>query len=134
MTTNTMSEAIRLQIREFQVQFNTGTPRNYTPDNLNDFKEMLRIYGRGIIHSITFYFYDNNHQFHNLILQNAGQNDRFVVEFFHYYDSNFQRVEQNRNQQHSDFVGVMNLLGSRQIIQSRLVPFIINPFHQLQMS
>jgi hypothetical protein len=134
MTTNTMSQATHLQIREFQVQFNIGTPRNYTTENINEFEEMLRIYGRGIIHSITFYYYDNNYQFHNLILQNAGQNDRFVVEFFHYYDSNFQRVEQNRNQQHNDFVSVMNLLSSRQIIQSRFIPFIINPFQQIQMN
>ena len=134
MTTNTMSQATHLQVRELQVQFNIGSPRNYTPDNLNDFEEMLRIYGRGIIYSITFYFYDNSHQFHNLILKNAGYNDRFVVEFFHSYNSNFQRIEISRDQQHNDFVGVMNLLTSRQIIQSRLVPFIINPFNQSQMT
>jgi hypothetical protein len=140
MTTNNMSnfqantQVNPLQVREFRVQFNIGQPRNYTIDNIHDLNEMIRIYGRGIIQSITFYFYDNQHQFHNLILQNAGHNDRFVVEFFHYYDSHFRRLEQSREQQHYDFVSIMNVLTSQQILQSRLVPFIINPFHQIQMS
>jgi hypothetical protein len=95
---------------------------------MDDFDEIVRVYGLGIIHSITFYFYDNDNQFHNIILQNTGHNNMFVVEFFHYYNSNYQRVEQNRSQQRNDFQSVMNVLSSRQHLQTRFIPYIIHPF------
>jgi hypothetical protein len=117
-----------LQIREFYVHLNVGQPRHYTVDNMDDFDEIVRVYGLGIIHSITFYFYDNDNQFHNIILQNTGHNNMFVVEFFHYYNSNYQRVEQNRSQQRNDFQSVMNVLSSRQHLQTRFIPYIIHPF------
>jgi hypothetical protein len=132
---NNMNLANPLQIRDFHIKFNNiNQTRDYTIENIQELEEIIRVYGRKIIYSITFYFYDNIHQYHNLTFQNTGYDDKFVTEFFHYYNTNYHRIELNRDQQYNDFVAVMNILNSKQILQSRFIPYIINPFHQPQMT
>lgn len=130
MASNILSSSESLQIHEFYVHLNNGQHINYNIDNINELDNIIRIYGRKIINSITFYFYDNKHQFHNLILKNIN-NDRFIVEFFHYYNSESLRFELIRDQQYNDFTNVMNVLYSTQNLQSLLIPYIINPFETI---
>jgi hypothetical protein len=125
-----LSSSESLQIRDFYIHLNNGQHINYNIDNINELDNIIRIYGRTIIYSITFYFYDNKHQFHNLIIKNIN-NDRFIVEFFHYYNSQSIRFELNRDQQYNDFTNVMNVLYSTQNLQSLFIPYIINPFETI---
>lgn len=131
MVTNmsTPGHAQHFQLREYQVQYNLGQTRIYSIDQINELDEMIRIYGRGIISSIKFLFHNNQHPFYYLILRNTGQNDKFVVEFYHYYNQYIERVEMSREQRQADFNIIMSLLSSTQNLNSRLVSFIINPFY-----
>lgn len=126
------SSAQHFQLREFQVQYNLGQTRIYSIDQINELDEMIRIYGRAIISSIKFLFHNNQHPFYYLILRNTGHNDRYVVEFYHYYNQYFERVEMSREQRQADFNIVSSLLSSRPNLDTRLVNFIIQPFYPQQ--
>ena len=58
-----------LQIITFQVRLNTGRIINEPIENIQELSNIIRLYGLGIIAKISFYFRDNRHQFHNLILR-----------------------------------------------------------------
>ncbi len=122
------------QLRDFQVRFTLEQTRTYSIEQINELDEMIRIYGRGIISYITFFFHNNNnqHKFHNITLRNSGYDDKFVVEFYHYYNQRFDRIELSREEQVSDFTSVMNCLNSSQNLNSRLGQYIVNPFHHPQ--
>ena len=121
------------QLRDFQINFVNGQIRNEHIENIHELDEIIRIYGRNIISSITFYFHNGHHNNYYLILRNTGQNDKFVVEFYHYYNKYFQRVEITREEQQYDIFSVTNYLNSRQNLNTRLVQFIIDPFYIPQM-
>jgi hypothetical protein len=123
-----MNSHYSLQLRDFEIRFSNGQSRNDPIESISELDEIIRIYGRGIIAKITFYFHDSSHKFHSLILQNSENNDRFVVEFYHYYNNEFQRVELSREQQESDFVTVLDCLKKCRNLNSQLEPFIIKPF------
>lgn len=123
-----------LQLRDFQIRFTSGQIINEPIENIRELDEIIRIYGRSIIAKISFYFHDSLRGFHNIILRNSEFNDRFVVEFYHYYNSQIERIELSHEEQLNDFIAVMNCLNSRQILNSRLIPFIINPFQPIQMT
>lgn len=116
------------QIREFHLQLTTGQLRIYNIENINELEEIVRIYTRSIISSITFIFYDTQHQFHNLVLRNVEPNDRFIVEFFHYYNHDLERIDISYEQQRDDYTIVMNVLSSKQNLSLHLNQYIINPF------
>ena len=118
------------QLNTFQVVLTTGQIRNEPIENITELDEIIRIYGRGIIAEITFYFYDNQHQFHNIILRNSGHNDRFIVEFYHYYNRYMERIEMNREDKMRDFTVVMNCINNVRNLNSRLMPYIIDPFQR----
>jgi hypothetical protein len=115
-----------LQLRDFQVRFTLPQTRTYPIENINELNEMIRIYGRGIISYITFFFHDNEHKYHTLTLYNSGHNDKFIVEFCHYYNQQFDRVELSLEEKVNDFTVVMNCL--TQNVNARFVQHIINPF------
>jgi hypothetical protein len=123
-----------LQLRDFQIRFTTGQIINEPIENIRELSNILRIYGRSIIAKISFYFHDSVRGFHNIILRNTETNDRFVIEFYHYYNSQMEQTELSHQEQLNDFTAVMNCLNSRRGIQTRLIPFIINPFQHNQMS
>jgi hypothetical protein len=129
-----MSRTELLQLREFHVHFTLQQTRIYSIEQLRELDEMIRIYGRGIISYITFFFHDSRHKFHSLTLRNSEQNDRFVVEFCHYYNQQLERVELSREQQVSDYHSVIGYLGSQHNFNSNFLPFIINPFVHNQMA
>lgn len=119
-----------LQIRDFQVRFDNGQTQIEPIENLHILSEILRIYGRSIIAKISFYFIDNHRGFHNLILRNTDVNDRFVVEFFHDYDANLQKVDMSYEEQLNDFTAVINHIRAVQGLEILIEPYIINPFDQ----
>ncbi len=123
-----------LQLRDFQIRFTSGQIINEPIENIRELDDIIRIYGRSIIAKISFYFHDSIRGFHNIILRNSEFNDRFVVEFYHYYNSHMERIELSHEEQLNDFISVMNCLNSRQILNSRLIPYIINPFQHIQMT
>ena len=55
------------QINTFQVRLNTGQIINERIENIRELSNIIHQYGRVIIAKISFYFYDNRHQFHNLM-------------------------------------------------------------------
>jgi hypothetical protein len=120
----------QVQLRDFQVRLNNGQSINEPINNIRELDDLIRIYGRGIIGTITFYFYDNNHPYHTLILRNTEHNNNtFVVEFYHYYDQYLQKVELSTNQKMIDYRTVRNYLNNNQNLVSGLVRYIIDPFH-----
>lgn len=129
-----MSRRELLQLREFHVHFQVNQTRIYSIEQLRELEEMIRIYGRGIISYITFFFHDSRRKFHSLTLRNSEQNDRFVVEFYHSYNQQLERLELSREEQVSDFHSVISCLSSRQNFNSILLPFIVNPFIHNQMA
>lgn len=122
-----------LQICDFQVRFDTGQTQLEPIENLHILNEIIRIYGHSIIAKISFYFIDSRYGFHNLILRNSDINDRFVVEFFHKYDTNFEKVELNYEEKLNDFTAVMNHIHAVQGLERLLKPFIINPFASISL-
>ena len=123
-----------LQLRDFQIRFTNGQIINEPIENIRELDEIIRIYNRSLIAKISFYFHDSQRAFHNIILRNTESNDRFIVEFYHFYNQISHRVELSREEQINDFTVVMNCLNSRQNLSRNLVPYIINPFNNLQMS
>jgi hypothetical protein len=121
------------QLNNFQVLLDNGQTRNEPIENIRELDEIIRIYGRRIIAQITFYFHNNDRQFHNLILRNTGYDDKFVVEFYHYYNRHMERVEISREEKMRDFTTVMNYINNGTNLNSRLVPFIVDPFYQSVM-
>lgn len=121
------------QLRDFQINFVNGQNINERIENINELNEIIRIYGRNIISSITFYFYNGQDNSYYLILRNTHQNDRFVVEFYHYYNQYLQRVEISREDQQYDITTVVNYLNTRQNLNTHLVRFIVDPFYIPQL-
>ena len=121
------------QIISFQVRLDTGQTINEPIENIRELSNIIRQYGRGIIAKISFYFHDSRHQFHNLILRNSEHNDRFVVEFYHYYNQYMERVELSREERMNDFVTVMNCIHNSENLDSRLGQYIIDPFYHPQI-
>lgn len=129
MTINNMPVQ-RLQLRDFQIRFTSGQTINEPIENIHQLDEIIRIYDRSIIAKISFYFHDSLRGFHNMILRNTEINNRFIVEFYQDYNSQMERIDLSREQQINDFTVVMNCLNSIQNLNSRLVPYIIDPFQQ----
>ncbi len=123
-----------LQIREFHVHFVLHQTRVYSIEQLNELDEMIRIYGRGIISYVTFFFHDTNRRFHTLTLRNSEQNDKFVVEFHHYYNQQMERVELTLEEKGDDFESVIRCLNSRANLNDRFTRYIINPFYSQYMA
>jgi hypothetical protein len=122
-----------LQIITFQVRLNTGRIINEPIENIQELSNIIRQYGLGIIAKISFYFRDNRHQFHNLILRNTEYNDRFVVEFYHYYNQYMERVKLSREERLNDFTEVMNCIRGLENLDSQLGKHIIDPFYYPQI-
>lgn len=122
-----------IQLQSFQVYLENNTIRSEPIHNINELNELVRIYGRQIIIQLTFYFHDNQNKIHYLIIRNTGFNDKFIVEFFHYYNSYLEKVELTREEKIRDFTMVMNCISNCTNLQRLLVPYIINPFNQYIM-
>lgn len=122
------------QLHQYQIYLNTGQIIVEPIENIQELRNIIHNYGRNIILSITFYFYDGEHPDHYLILRNTRQNNRFIPEFYHYYDEFYQRVELSRQEQRSDFRNVINYLNTRRTIANRFVPYVIDPFHLSSMT
>lgn len=116
------------QIESFQVRFENGTIIHHPISDFHLVDTHIQQYGRSSIAKISFYFLTHNHMFHNLILRNTEHNDRFVVEFYHYYNQNNQRVELTLEQKLADFRSVMNVIIHTRNLDDRLGQFINNPF------
>lgn len=123
-----------LQLKDFQIRLDSGQTINEPIDNINELDEIIRIYGRNIITKISFYFHDSDRGFHNIIFRNTEPNDRFVVEFYSYYNQQNQLVELSFEEKFNDFTSVMNCLIQKSNINLKLVPYIIHPFHSLQIT
>lgn len=122
-----------LQIITFQVRLNTGQIINEPIENIRELSNIIGLYGLGIIAKISFYFRDNSHQFHNLILRNTEHNDKFVVEFYHYYNQYMERIKLSREERLNDFIAVMNCIRSSENLDSQLGKQIIDPFYHPQV-
>jgi|UniRef100_A0A6C0DWP1 hypothetical protein len=122
-----------LQINTFQVRLNTGQIINEPIENIRELSNIIGLYGLGIIAKISFYFRDNSHQFHNLILRNTEHNDKFVVEFYHYYNQYMERIKLSREERLNDFIAVMNCIRSSENLDSQLGKQIIDPFYHPQV-
>jgi hypothetical protein len=116
------------QIESFQVRFANGSIINHPISEFHLVNSHILRYGRASIAKISFYFITRNHQFHNLILRNTEHNDRFVLEFCHYYDQNNRPVELSMEQKLADYQSVMNIIIHTSNLDDRLGQFIINPF------
>ena len=127
-----MSHNQLLQIREFHVHVTLASTRIYPIEQINELDEMIRVYGRGIISCITFFFHDTNLRFHTITLRNSEQNDRFVVEFHHYYNQQLERVELTLDEKVVDFESLLRYLNSRQNLNDRFTRYIVNPFTSSQ--
>ena len=121
------------QISSFQIRLDTVRTINEPIENIQELSNIIRQYGRGIIAKISFYFHDSRHQFHNLILRNTEHNDRFVVEFYHYYNQYMERVELSREERINDFAEVMNCILNSANLDSHLGQYIIDPFYHPQI-
>jgi hypothetical protein len=118
-----------IQLRDFYVRLLSGQTINEPIENIRELDQIIRIYGRNIISSITFYFYDSDHPDHYIILRNTRQNDKFIVEFYHYYDQYHQCVELTREKKLYDFECLINCLRNQQNISRHLLRFTIDPFN-----
>jgi hypothetical protein len=122
------NQSVSLQLRDYHIRLDTGQTINERIENIRELTEVVRIYGRRIIAKITFYFHDPLHQFHSLTLRNSEHQNKFVVEFYHYYSPNFIRIELNDEQKIGDLDTVINCLRQNNL-DSGLVRHIIHPFH-----
>ena len=118
-----------LQINTFQVRLNTGQIVNEQIENIQELFNIINQNGRGNIAKISFYFNDNQHQFHNLILRNTEHSDKFIVEFYHYYNQYMEQVELSREERLNDFTAVMNCIRSSENFVIQLGQHIIDPFY-----
>ena len=132
--TNIVTIPQPLQLKDYQIRFNSGQTINEPIENINELNEIIHIYGRSTIAKISFYFHNSIRRFHNIILRNTETNDRFIVEFYHYYNQQNQRIELTFEEQFNDFTVVMNCLIQNQYINLNLIPYIINPFHSIHMN
>ena len=128
MSRNRHSQHNVPQITRFQVNLDNGQPVNEPIHNINTLDDILRVYGRGIINSITFYFHNTQHRYYYLTLRNSRQNDIFVVEFFHYYNQHLEQVQITREEKEQDLEAVMELINRTNNLNSRLGRFIQNPY------
>ena len=118
-----------LQVRNFQIRFNNGQIRYEPIENIHELDEIIRIYGRQIIAKVSFYFHDPAHQFHNIIIRNTEQNDKFTVEFWNYYNQYFEKVELTSDEKRRDLDMIMNYITQHSNLNNNFKPYIIDPFH-----
>ena len=116
------------QITRFQVNLDNGQPINEPIDQFNAVDEIIRNYGRRIIHSITFYFHNSQYPYYYLTLRNSRQDNIFVVEFFHYYNQHLEHVQITREEKERDLEAVMELIHRTNNLNSRLGRFIQDPY------
>lgn len=114
------------QISDFQVRFINGQIINEPIENIQQLSDIIRIYGRGFIDKISFYFHRTDKKFHNLILRNCDENDRFIVEFCSSYNLYFENIEMTFEKKYKDFQAIINILQNNNL-NNTLLPFIINP-------
>jgi hypothetical protein len=120
-----------LQIRNFQVRLTNGQTINEPIENIQQLYDIINTYGRCIIAKISFYFYDNQRYFHNLILRNSDEyiNNIFIIEFYHDYN-NSQYIELSHQEKYNDYQSIINILQNNNL-DIILLPFIINPFNSI---
>lgn len=122
-----------IQLQGFQVYLENNTIRSEPIHNINELNELVRIYGRQIIIQVTFYFHDNQNKIHYLNIRNTGFDDKFVIEFFHYYNSYLEKIELTREEKIRDFTMVMHCINNCTHLNRLLVPHIVNPINQYVM-
>jgi hypothetical protein len=110
------------EIRRFKVRFDTSSVIDEPIDNLSMIEEYIRIYGRGIINKITFYFHQPRGVVRKVILRKSEPNDRFRVEF--------RTQDDNRNI--FDYVTVVNKINTTTNLYDMIGRYVINPFHTEQ--
>ena len=118
-----------LQILYFEIILKNGQTIHEPIENMYKLYEIIHIYGREVINKIIFYFHDNIHKFHNIILHNSDNydNDRFTIEFYRDYN-NGHHIELSYQEQYNDYQSVINILQHNNL-QDNLLPFIINSFN-----
>jgi hypothetical protein len=119
-----------IQLNNFQINLDNGSIRTEPIHHINELNELVRVYSRNIITQLTFYFYNSQHKNYYLTLRNSGQDNKFVVEFFHYYNQHFERIDLTREEKVRDFTSVMDCLHNHIHLNRNLVPYIINPFYE----
>jgi len=117
-----------LQVRNYRIDHFNGQSFNEPIQEINTLATHLRYYINEVA-QVTFFFHDHLHPFHYLILRKTQQANRFIVEFYHYYNEQVERVELSINHQHSDFGAVINAMRQSEWLHNNLQNLIINPFH-----
>lgn len=115
------------QIKSFQVRFTHGQIVNESVENINHLDEIIRVYGIERIAKISFYYYTSDNSFHNLILRN--EDNTFIVEFNHPVDNQGQYIEMKYEEKLDDYMEMLHVLKSTQLLESTVIPNIMDPFN-----
>ena len=118
-----------LQVRNYRIDHTNGQSFNEPIEQINTLATHLQYYVNEVA-QVTFFFHNHNQPFHYLILRKTHQgNNRFVTEFYHYYNEQVERVELAVNQQHSDIAAVVNAMRQSPWLRNNIHRFIIDPFY-----
>ena len=116
-----------LQVRNYRIDHTNGQSFNEPIEQINTLATHLQYYVNEVA-QVTFFFHGQPFQY--LILRKTQQgNNRFVAEFFHYYNEQVERVERSVNQQRSDFAAVVNAMRQSPWLHNNLHRLIIDPFY-----
>lgn len=115
------------QIKSFQVRFTHGQIVNEPVENINILDEIIRVYGIERIAKISFYYYTSDNSFHNIIIRN--EDNIFTVDFNRPVDNQGQYIEMKHEEKLDDYMEMLNVIKSTQLLESTLIPIIINPFN-----
>jgi hypothetical protein len=117
------------QVRNYRIDHINGQSFNEPIEEINTLATHLRYYINEVA-QVTFFFHNNHQPFHHLILRKTQQgNNRFVIEFYHYYNEQVERVERSLNQQHSDFASVVNAVNQSPWLRENFHRLVIDPFY-----
>jgi hypothetical protein len=108
------------EIRRFKIRLEHGNTIEEPIENLQTIEEYTRIYGRGVINKITFYFRPSRsyNYTQKVTLRRCEPNDRFRFEFRN------QDIQKNV----FDYVAVVNKINTTTNLADILGKYIINPF------
>jgi hypothetical protein len=135
MEINRMDNEIQI-IKSFIVQFTDGKKLKKRIEHFYLVEEYIYLHGTYTIKKIIFDFIILNRKttyfpygIHNIVIENLFDNNKFKVNFYHYYNCLNERIEFSKEQYQKDYYIMMKLLESTYCIYYYLGQHIIYPFY-----
>jgi hypothetical protein len=118
------------QMLKYEVRMLSGQLIVEDIDDLSVLRDIIHNYGLQSIDTITFFLHNLMHSNYYVILRNTHNNDRFMTEFFHYYDKNYNKVNISEKEAERDYVAVMRQINNTSGLEG-VHKYILGPYSKV---